>query len=352
MLFSPHLFVVDATGRPSPLAKPAAAGQRICIIPREACTFRRIRLAGEGRNAIKAALLKVRKDALPGEDGIQIIPDKASGNTANRNTANSMAGVWNFSKSAVHKGRYLPETLAREAYGDGIRLVTCLTGLEGQIWKDGILLSSRWWPGEPSASQWEQFVRAAEDQHDLSGMTLGQPAPMLVPWRRDLPAFNMDRDRVLELASPVNLGAILAAGFAFAFAYLGSQYVRETISLRQAERAQQAVSVDAQQILSQRRRALAAIRASGRYESLGSETAVLEGIGAVAKVLGATDLAIARAGLRNAVIEITLEGTTEISVPDVVSLLEAEAALSGVSVSIDQRSNIRINATLTGLKAL
>lgn len=347
MLFSPHLFVLDASGRPSPLAKPVAAGQRICVVPRQACSFRRIRLSGEGRNAIKAALLKVRKDALPSEDGIQIIPEKTIANVAN-----GMAGVWSFGKSPAHKGRYLPETLAREAYGDGIRMVTCLTGLEGQIWQGGILISTRWWPSEPSPSQWEQFICAAEDQHDLSGMALTQPAPMLVPWRRDLPAFNMDKDRVLELASPVNLGAVLAAGFAFAFAYLGTQYVREAVSLRQAEQAQQAISGNAQQILSQRRRALAAIRTSGRYDSLGSETAVLEGIGAVAKVLGATDLAISRASLRNAVLEMTLEGTTEISVPDVVSLLEAEAALSNVSVSIDQRANIRLNATLTGLKGL
>lgn len=55
----------------------------------------------------------------------------------------------------------LPETLLRPSLQDGIRLMHCIEGFEGQVWQQGTLVHSRWWPHTPSAEDWLMFQRDA-----------------------------------------------------------------------------------------------------------------------------------------------------------------------------------------------
>lgn len=57
--------------------------------------------------------------------------------------------------------RATPETVLRgEPWQvDGVRLVTCLDGVEGQQWVGGELLASRWWPQTPDAATVLAFQR-------------------------------------------------------------------------------------------------------------------------------------------------------------------------------------------------
>lgn len=64
----------------------------------------------------------------------------------------------------------MPETLLRGAAADGSRLVTCLSGVEGQVWQRGQLVHSRWWAGAPDLSGWNAFLRDG-----------GQPAASAAP---------------------------------------------------------------------------------------------------------------------------------------------------------------------------
>lgn len=57
--------------------------------------------------------------------------------------------------------RVLPETLLRQKHEHGIHLNACLEGYEGQIWQDGSLRFSRWWPELPVAAEWLNFQRDA-----------------------------------------------------------------------------------------------------------------------------------------------------------------------------------------------
>ncbi len=81
----------------------------------------------------------------------------------------------------VKAAAWLPETLAREAGGDGVRLVKALDGLEGQSWRAGVLQASRWWAERPELIEWQQFLRQAH----WSGAPVQQvPAPESPPWIR------------------------------------------------------------------------------------------------------------------------------------------------------------------------
>jgi len=61
----------------------------------------------------------------------------------------------------LKKVTVLPETILRPPpKGDAIQLVQCLEGVEGQFWKGGLLVGSRWWASSPSQTEWAHFQRA------------------------------------------------------------------------------------------------------------------------------------------------------------------------------------------------
>ena len=362
MLLTPRLFVLEqdpdrknAEGADNHVMRartlvPAVLPlplQSVCVVPRGLCSFRRIRLAGAGanasRNALKAAHLKSRQEALPSEDGSLIVADK--GQAVLDKTSAPMAGVWGFAKPNEHKGRYLPESLAQQPMVDGLRLVEGLSGYEAQIWIDKNLAASRWWPSMPSPAQWDVFIRSAQESLGPIGTVMPAPAP--VPWRRDLSALALGREQVSEWLSPVNLGAITATLLACGYAFIGAQYVRESMTLRDSEAKIANLSEETKLILSHQRRAMANMRYVDRYAVLGRNDTVLRGLGEFATVLGQTDMTIERVNIRLGQIDARLRGETEISVPDVVSLLEAAPALEKVSVTLDARGSVIVKADLS-----
>jgi hypothetical protein len=61
----------------------------------------------------------------------------------------------------LKKATVLPEPILRPPpKGDAIQLVQCLEGVEGQIWKEGLLIGSRWWADSPTEMEWAHFQRA------------------------------------------------------------------------------------------------------------------------------------------------------------------------------------------------
>ncbi len=68
----------------------------------------------------------------------------------------------------ANPGRLIPETLLHPALHKGVTLRRCLEGVEGLVWREGVLVASRWWPQMPAADGWLNFQRGAgvlpEDQ--------------------------------------------------------------------------------------------------------------------------------------------------------------------------------------------
>ena len=57
--------------------------------------------------------------------------------------------------------RLLPESLLRQAAADGAHLVPCISGFEGQVWREGWLCASRWWSVLPNGQDWRLFLHAS-----------------------------------------------------------------------------------------------------------------------------------------------------------------------------------------------
>ena len=348
MLFTPHLFALNPAGQNQTLRKPALIGQGICVIPRGSCAFRRVRLAGGGREAKAAALLKARNEALPDQDGALVVPDKSGSASESGSPPVTgdvvMAGIWGYPTSTQHPGRYLPETLAQLPLDNGARLVSGLSGFEGQIWREQNLVASRWWLKVPQETDWDGFIRAA--QESLGILDFPMPAAVQVPWRNDLPVFDIDRERLMHVLSPVNIAGVAATAFGCSALYFGAQYARETVVLQRVDTQSAALRLETEQIQSQRRRALANMSYIQKYRQLGDNGTVLAGLGSIAEVVGQSDLGIQRAALRDGELELRLKGQEQLSVPDVVALLEARPTLSSVSVSLERLDVISIKANV------
>lgn len=157
--------------------------------------------------------------------------------------------------NGVRPGRVavLPETAVEARGADGLRLVDCLEGLEGQFWSEGELKASRWWPEMPTRQQWLEFQRAGGVAVDpLSEI----PPAETLSWRSrqwtnsgEGWAFGVER-RGREVA--IAAAAVLLA----AYAYVGGSLVHNQASLaavedrlRSAEQRSAPVVLDRKQAL-------------------------------------------------------------------------------------------------------
>ena len=84
--------------------------------------------------------------------------------------AQALAWGWDTDKTSQaiaaqglnpQKVRVIPETVLQNAVPEGLVLTRCLEGYEGQLWHQGHLDRSRWWPAVPQPEEWLMFQRDA-----------------------------------------------------------------------------------------------------------------------------------------------------------------------------------------------
>lgn len=78
---------------------------------------------------------------------------------------------------------FAPETAYADPFEEGTRLVQCHEGVEGQIWKAGQLIASRWWTEAPPEAEWILFLRGA----GAEAAYVDQAVPPLTPLVQPLP---------------------------------------------------------------------------------------------------------------------------------------------------------------------
>ncbi len=80
------------------------------------------------------------------------------------------------SESGLRRPPATPETA---------RLVAMREGVEGQVWRDGELLASRWWPVAPDTATWLHFLRSASQPIDGTPPPAVESLPLdTTPWGR------------------------------------------------------------------------------------------------------------------------------------------------------------------------
>lgn len=128
-----------------------------------------------------------------------------------------IAHVWAWDPSTLPESPQAGETALPESVlyappkANELRLLACIEGYEGQVWKEGVLLSTRYWDAIPSQTEWSMFLRG-------SGQTAeSRPAPekpelLSRPWARGQfsgRSWWLRNERALAASVAVALGLML-----------------------------------------------------------------------------------------------------------------------------------------------
>jgi len=334
MLFTPHLFVFRKDGTRQSLSASSLGRQHLCLVPREKCSFRRIKIAGKHKKALQAAEFRVRQQSDSNENQFIIVPD-ASG---------ARAGVWGFETREQHKGRYIPESLALTSFDSGVRLITLMQGFEGQIWDEGRLVGSRWWAQKPDPKKWAAFLHSVQGESEIDFQSM--PEAQTLPYRTDFPRFKINKARLADIFAPVKLGGIIALGLGCWFLFISGQYFKYQLAMKRTTNDIESLSSFTAQISSERRRAIANRRQAEKYNVIGHSGAFLLGLGDLTSVLDGKGLLIERMTMNSNELEIRLRSSDNIDIPVLVTQLEAKRSLSNVNIGIGVGGVVVLTADL------
>ena len=149
----------------------------------------------------------------------------------------------------------IPETLLHPPLASGLRLVTCLDGVEGQLWLENRVIHCRWWAEPPTPADWRSFLRDGGIAPDQSEEI---PAVQALNWLKQPWAKTGDLGRDAGQSLPHETWLVRAV--VLLFTVFTVWYAIEMIKTKRAVselKAQLAVATQsAQPLLAARRSAL------------------------------------------------------------------------------------------------
>jgi hypothetical protein len=170
---------VDGVTPPEP-----GSGRRQWVLSRALCLYARFPVPKDLAAAKREAALRLKI--------LEWSPYPSPGLLIDWAEADAGVWVWDSQKVAdairaegqdPKRVTVLPETALAEPGTEGARIVSGLEGLDGQAWRQGRLIASRWWADLPSAEEWRRFQRAAALAPGRQSAEPPEPEP--AAWRQD-----------------------------------------------------------------------------------------------------------------------------------------------------------------------
>ncbi len=203
------------------------------------------------------------------------------------------AGAWLWDRALVAEAveaagetvesvTVLPETAVQQPGGTGVRLVAVLDGFEGQVWQDGLLRASRFWPRSPAQAEWIRFLRSSGDASALGHASLPPPAePVWLerPWPRHSAGSLLGEFKGWKAVATIACVAIAP------FAYQIGQVAALGLERSRYEASIKAMEASAAPVLAARDSALRNAARVRQIEALRPYPAPLEVMARIAEVL-------------------------------------------------------------------
>lgn len=262
--------------------RPVAWRGRYWVVARSLCRFRRFPLANVSQRDLKdAAALKARSWA----------PYPALGFHAHLTPGAAAIWIWNaaevehaMQEAGIKPGSLasVPETVLQERAVDGLHLIQCSEGVEGQFWSGGELMASRWWADMPSPREWLEFRRASGIEADAGGMlpSIEYPSRSAHPWT--------NTGRRLELERRVRQAGVAAACILLAlYGYFGGSLGHDLHALSQVEQKLAAVQLASAPVMADREAALESLGFLNAFAALDAYPTQLTLLARVAEKLPA-----------------------------------------------------------------
>jgi hypothetical protein len=231
--------------------------------------------------------------------------------------------------SAEHP-RIVPETVIRTPQRDGPRLARALDGVDGQLWRDGHLVASRWWPDVPSAAEWRNLQREAgiaPDQQSVAVPEPIEPAWMRGSWLGKSPTRHEGTLRALE-APLVLAGALALTG---ATAWFATALLSLRQATRDAEAKLQAAESSAQPVLSARQSALNDLTRIKQLRALDAYPSQLALMGALAELMPKDNSALRSWEYQSGKLKLTLTNVSAMSATHYITTVQNAKGVQNVT---------------------
>ncbi len=268
----------------------------------------------------------------------------------------SEVSIWSWDRDVVkaltgsNGTRVIPEPLVRTPMQAGARLVEALEGFEGEIWADGKLIASRWWPEAPDDTTWHQFMVGARSRDwpvDDDGRQLSyeRPEPSTVEWNRNLLWVRQDWWGRISSIGPAQIAAaslLLGAGPAGCEA---SRIVQANSNIQKIEAQLTEQKEASEPWLNLRRRALSDQARVSDMSAPGEPVALVFGLIDLDVALGNTSAPIERLDFQDGELRVTLAAANDQDVVAMVSSLEQSSNWDGVRYDAAGRQLIGLVVT-------
>jgi hypothetical protein len=178
----------------------------------------------------------------------------------------------------------VPETAMHPPDSDGVRLVECLDGVEGQCWENGVLSASRWWPATPDPRNWVMLQRGGSIPPER--MLTEPPPAAALPW--------LDRPWTRQLSPGLGgianfdlrtIGAAAAVVLLVGYGYYGAEWLRLGFDTAAVERGIARASIAVAPMTEARAAALASEAMIERLHALDRYPSQLAVMAQVADIL-------------------------------------------------------------------
>ena len=250
---------------------------------------------------------------------------------------------------------FVPEPLRGAAMPtDGLRLLRCEEGFEGQRWQGRFLCASRWWPELPSQREWQLFEHAAGIADDAVS-TAGMPAVSTAePARRSWARLH----RTDEPPSPLaRVERLAVTGLALALLAASVANLRQELDWRQvhtdlAARRDQ-LTTELQPLLARRQQALGLSSQANGLAARLSASDPLDVLSRLAAVLPREGVLLKEFVVEGDKARVVLEANAAVSRASLVTALQARGAFTEVAETSEgvQRAWVAFNLRPANLQA-
>lgn len=297
------------------------------IVGRDLCAFAHLPQSASADKSARRreAELEALRIALSGDAGYYIVLWRDSASVWTWDEAAVRAELQRAERDDLIATPRAPETLMQspEISADGLRLAVCAHGFDGQFWRDGELVGSRWWREPPGERDWLLFAESVGGAVGHGGAPAAvTPSPLVRPWRQnDWRPQNADLiDKRVAfwvsagLAAAVFCGAAFVAGVELTYARLKTKVAaleEEVAPVRAAHRR--------------------VMQASGELRQISAPVKGVEGLAIMsvaAAVLNSAEVKASGVELRGEKIIITLPRSYAPSADRVLRLLEDEPGIA------------------------
>jgi len=302
------------------------SGERV-VISRRHCHFESI-AAPSGRRdmrALQAARLAAKARSPFKSPAIRIV------------WCGDRVGIWSWPSDILAplegaEFEAVPESVLDEpAEGEVLRRRE--GGYEGQVWRAGHLVASRWWDREPSEDQWARFVRA------VPGQAGDAPVIESEDGTADVQGALTRLSEAASRARPRDYAALAVLLVLVPFLYFAGQWVRASQQAGALERELETLANSTSDVVAARAEALGIRADLQTYAGLLESPHPASGLAVFAEAASGFDATLQSFTVQDGSIEIELSGQRDVPLADLVEQLEASPVLSEVRLEAGSRIN-------------